>query len=233
MIAARSDLSADPAATPNRPGTFQPSRNGRHRRAGMSLLEVVISVAILTTVCLSVLAVFLQGRRVAEGNVFENTALTVAQGFIEQIKSMDYLVLLEVWGDPEANPIPTKGVAEDGLGGMDVVDEPLYLNQRNPIGKFEGGEHLGVLIDLVRTESGGTICPDTGMKLEDGDPKVGYTPRYMQMWVTPTINNLEPTQAWRALEVTLHFEWEARDRPGTAGPHSASVRFVKSIVPSF
>jgi len=56
----------------------------------MSLLEVMSGMAILSMVSLGVLAALLQSRRLTEGSIFQNTAVTAAQGYIEQMKNMEF-----------------------------------------------------------------------------------------------------------------------------------------------
>ncbi len=56
----------------------------------MSLLEVMSGMAILSMVSLGILAALLQSRRLTEGSIYQNTAVTAAQGYIEQMKNMEF-----------------------------------------------------------------------------------------------------------------------------------------------
>lgn len=59
-------------------------------RRAMSLLEVMSGMAILSMVSLGVLGALLQSRRLTEGSIYQNTAVTAAQGYIEQMKNMEF-----------------------------------------------------------------------------------------------------------------------------------------------
>ncbi len=67
-----------------------PTLQVRAKRPGFSLVETLIALGVFSVVSLGLLAGIIQVRRIAEGNVHQSTALTVATGFIEQIKSMEY-----------------------------------------------------------------------------------------------------------------------------------------------
>ncbi|BET68357.1 hypothetical protein ASA1KI_32750 [Opitutales bacterium ASA1] len=74
----------------------------------MSLIEVMSGMAILTLVAVGILASLLQSRRLTEGSIAQNTAVTIAQGYLEQLKSMEFAQL-------DLNPLPTlldQGVAD-------------------------------------------------------------------------------------------------------------------------
>lgn len=75
-----------------RPDPFSRSRSSR----GFTLVETAVSLGVFTVVCVGIFAVVLQIRRVAENNVYENTALTMAQGYIEQLRSLPYNDLVSV-----------------------------------------------------------------------------------------------------------------------------------------
>ncbi|HVU18939.1 MAG TPA: prepilin-type N-terminal cleavage/methylation domain-containing protein [Candidatus Didemnitutus sp.] len=79
---------------PNLHPTLQPGRASAPVRwskqnRGMTLVEVVTALAILAMTLTGILAIQLQSRRLTEGSVYQNTALTIVQGYLEQMKNMD------------------------------------------------------------------------------------------------------------------------------------------------
>ncbi|AOS45376.1 hypothetical protein Verru16b_02457 [Lacunisphaera limnophila] len=74
---------------PARPRSFRALACQR----AVSLVEVVVSLGILTIVAVSVLSVTFMIRSTAEQAVYQNTALTLAQGYLEQLRSLDYTSL--------------------------------------------------------------------------------------------------------------------------------------------
>lgn len=73
----------------------------------MTLVEVMFAVGVLTLVMGGLLATFMQSRRLTEGSVYQNAALTIVQGYIEQMKNMDIGQLVggyDAAGNPVLNP---------------------------------------------------------------------------------------------------------------------------------
>lgn len=58
--------------------------------AAFTLIESVVSLGVFSMLCVGVLGAVLQQRRIAETNVYESTALVMAQGYVEQIRSLPY-----------------------------------------------------------------------------------------------------------------------------------------------
>lgn len=70
-------------------------------RLGFSLTEATVGIAIFGFASAGLITGMLHARRMAENNVFYVTAITIAQGYVEQMKNMEYVEL-------GLNPIPTK-----------------------------------------------------------------------------------------------------------------------------
>lgn len=92
----------------------------RPRRCrGLTLVEVMFAVGVLTIAVGGVLATFMQSRRLTEGSVYQNAALTIVQGYIEQIKNMD---MNQMVGDPSGNLVLPAG----------SYTIPVYFDKNNP-----------------------------------------------------------------------------------------------------
>jgi len=59
------------------------------RARGMTLSEVMVALFILCLSISGILGVMMQSRRLTEGSVYQNTALTIVQGYLEQMKNMN------------------------------------------------------------------------------------------------------------------------------------------------
>ncbi|HXA81353.1 MAG TPA: hypothetical protein VNV14_08775, partial [Opitutaceae bacterium] len=78
------------------------SRPRSHRdNHGMTLVEVMTALLIATLVFCGVIAVLIQSRRLTEGSVAQNAALSAVESYIEQMKCMNANNLT-------ATPIPTQ-----------------------------------------------------------------------------------------------------------------------------
>lgn len=93
-------------------------------RQGFSLVEILLAMTILAVTGGAVIAATLTARRVAEDNLYQATAFTVASGYLEQMVGFSYATLQNVMKNPES-PIPTKIDQGD--------DDPLYLDQETTI----------------------------------------------------------------------------------------------------
>ncbi len=75
----------------------------RSAQAGVSLVEVMMSMLLLATVLLGFLGTFIQSRRLTESSVMHAAATSLVYGIIEQIKGADYTTLLPSTAvDPDA-----------------------------------------------------------------------------------------------------------------------------------
>ena len=59
-------------------------------KAGFSLVEIMISIGLLGFSGFGLLAGLLQSRQMTEAAIRQSTALTIAQGYVEQIKNMEF-----------------------------------------------------------------------------------------------------------------------------------------------
>ena len=88
-----------------------PAANARAQvrgNRGLTLVEVMFATGVLTLVMGGLLATFMQSRRLTEGSVYQNAALTIVQGYIEQMKNMDIGQLVGGY-DASGNPVLNTG----------------------------------------------------------------------------------------------------------------------------
>ncbi len=69
------------------------SRHASRASRGMTIVEVIIALGLLAILSVSVISVTFQVRSMAEQTVYQNTALTLAQGYMEQVRHLDYTTL--------------------------------------------------------------------------------------------------------------------------------------------
>jgi type II secretory pathway pseudopilin PulG len=108
----------------------------------MTLVEVIISLGLFAMLSISVMSVTFQIRSMAEQTVYQNTALTLAQGYMEQIRHLDYTTLKSVAQDttssvtlPLDNTTGTQVQPVTGtfFGNGVWAQETVYLDQ-NAVG---------------------------------------------------------------------------------------------------
>lgn len=96
----------------------------------------MISLGLLAMLSISVIAVTFQIRSMSEQVVYQNTALTLAQGYMEQIRHLDYTTL-KAAATSNSNALPldkTTGTAVTAVGGGifhngSTSAETIYLDQ--------------------------------------------------------------------------------------------------------
>jgi Tfp pilus assembly protein PilV len=89
----------------------------------MTLAETVIGMVVFSIMAGGIIGLVLQSRRMAESAIRENTAVTVTQGYLEQIKSIEYSALVDAIADPSNVAIGTKTDQD--------TNDPIMLNVRN------------------------------------------------------------------------------------------------------
>ena len=177
-------------------------KNPIYNRA-LTLIEVMLALSVLAMVSLTILSSVLLSRRLAESNVYENTALTVTQGYLEQIKSMEYDVISDCLAS--GDPLPCKSISILAVGPSIEEDDPLII----------GAENIKTVAIDLRDDGTGTFYEVV-----------------MQYKITPTVTNCQPTLGIQAMEVTLNYEFLSPET-GVPTWRDGSARFVKSWVPTF
>ena len=175
---------------------------------GYSLVEVMISAAVLAIVAAGISSVTIMTSRIAYSNIYENTAYNIAQAYAEQIKSINYKAIRNALQDPATYDIPTESLM---LGSS---ENSADLKQDDPL-IFGVGLEKEIVVDVEETE--------------DGE----LAERHMRMWILPTGRDLTTdTSCWDAMEITLDFEWEVIDGSGSAR-HAGQVKLVKTSVAEY
>ncbi len=175
-------------------------------KKGYSLIETIVGLAILGIFMSGVLASVGLSRRVSETTIYEAAAMTAAQGYLEQIKSMEYNEVLLAHDDPSGTPLKTIKPDYVASDSAVIMTDDLYLNIANS---------RNIVIDVMDAGEG------TVTKLT------------MPMTFTPTVNDLNtgsnPTEA---LEVKIAYSYET---PSTAGGTwlNDQVQIIKARVPTF
>ncbi len=121
----------------------------KREKDGVSLVEILIAMTILSIFAATVLSAILLGRRLAEANIYQNTALTVTQGYLEQVKSMEYGICLAAIADNNL-PLPTKSISSLIQGTSIEVADPIYLNSQ----RSHSDNDKAIVIDIRNLGSG-------------------------------------------------------------------------------
>jgi len=107
------------------------ARSRRRVRLGFTLLEVMVGMTCFMMIGLGTTAGLLQARRLSQLNVLRNAAYTVAQGYLEQMMSInpaDLEAASEPWVSNRP-PLPTESVNSLLTNTTAIeVSDPLYVS---------------------------------------------------------------------------------------------------------
>jgi type II secretory pathway pseudopilin PulG len=227
-----------------------------HRSApGMTLTEVMVALFILSCSISGILAVQLQSRRLTEGSVYQNTALTIVQGYLEQMKNMNMNQLYPtptvgisaLFNDsttdyiqcctgavPALNTI-TPGVTPGGAGivdnlrGFDMTKDPKATTETST-DTTNGATTAQVAWTTVWPKAIGYATAAS-----NGVPgsTTGNNDLHLNLWVwVQDLSNSTTTNAKQVYGITIIYTWQYLDG-GRTRYAIGSVRNIRSIVPSF
>ena len=167
----------------------------------------MVSIGVFAIVAAGVTSTTMMTSRIAYSNVYENTAYMVAQGYAEQIKSIQYAVIRNALEDPVNYEIPTLSLS------LGTEADAISLQKDDPL-IFGVPMEKDVIVDIENRD---------GVEQE----------RVMAMWLTLNGRDLNSsTDCWDAIEVTIDFQWEVFGMNGMSRQDGV-VRLIKTNVSEF
>lgn len=188
-------------------------------RSGFSLLESVIAMTVFTIVALGITGLVIQSRKVAENNILRNTAFTVAQGYLEQIRSISIRDIEDAIADPQNIPLPTKSVSATAVSSIEQ-DDDLFIDGPDPaiVGGTTGSNYKQILIDLTPIYDPPTSRHPNNI--------IGYKEVHMEAWFDLSIQQFAGQT--NTYEISIAFEYQPRGFPNSR--LRGEVRTVKAHV---
>jgi hypothetical protein len=209
----------------------------RSRCAGVTLVEAVTSLSILALALTGVLAALMQSRRLTEGSVSQNSALTIVQGFMEQMKNMEMAQLANY--DINGNAQLASSFSIPTLADQTT---PLPLQTSTaaiPTNFTPGVTPSGVADNLYDfpDNSGLQGTPVSWSSIWPGARTYPSTSAYpgdlrMNLWVWITDLTGATPNATKVYGITIIYTWQYQD--GNRIRYvTGSVRSIRSSVPTF
>jgi type II secretory pathway pseudopilin PulG len=174
----------------------------------MTLTEVIVGLTLLAILATSIIGITFQVRSKAEEAIYQNTSLTLAQGYMEQIRHLDYTTLRAVAQDSSSSvPLPLRNASGNAItpssgtffGNGTWSTETIYL-------------------DEVDTDQDGN----------NGRPIQPVTFRFRAV-----LTSLETALSGLASGVEVTIYYRTTYNFGVTRTHNGSLRSVRSSVPSY
>lgn len=188
---------------------------GRLSRRGMTLVEVVYSMALVTLFTSGILASMLYSRRVSELAVRQNVAIELAQGYSEQIKNMGYEELVE--------SAPTQATID--------ANPTLYVikTMKDETTADYMALSPGTPFSLAGFNAATATCPNLRSVVVNPANDRLLTMN-MKFWVW--VNDPTTEKQLQLKTVTIHYAYEVKVTGGSKW-YTGTVKSMRSRVPTF
>jgi Tfp pilus assembly protein PilV len=190
----------------------------------MTLIEICISATLLTIGMIAVLGSLLYARRMSESSIYQNAAVTVVQGYIEQMKNMEFtdLPYITAAGSVMAGSGATSTQIPTRLNAS--TTDPLIISTATTIPSLTSmgvtaGSASGITDNIKTIDVSGTPDDTTD------DLRLN-----LRVWIQDISNVSE--SATQVRSITIQYAWL-----GGAGSkarlYRSSVRSIRSAVPTY
>ncbi|HUJ43932.1 MAG TPA: prepilin-type N-terminal cleavage/methylation domain-containing protein [Opitutaceae bacterium] len=229
----------------------------RRGARGMTLIEIVLALSILALSLGGILAALLQSRRLTEGSVIQNSAMTVVQGYMEQIKNMDLCTVVNSGGkDPSAGGVPlltnsytiATRYKEPPTSGADDGTDPLLTTPGGPpdLSTLTPGVTPSGVVDNLKDFPDNTGPAGTALawstlwpgarSFPTADPNVKTSTAYptdlhLNIWVWVQDLTATTPNATMVYGITMIYTWQYQDGNKTKYI-MGTVRSMRSDVPT-
>lgn len=220
----------------------------------MTLIEVVIALTVLAISMGGIFATLIQSRRLTEASVVQGSALTIVQGYVEQMKSLEILELVggttDVYGNPTLTTtsyaIPTRSDSTTLDPLMTSTGTPPDISTLTPgvtpSGVVDNLKNFDMAKDLLATDSDSTdeesITPQVSWSSVWPNARnypsgtLGRTDLKLNLWVWITNLSGTSTLSSKAYGITVIYTWQYRDGSRTKY-NIGTIRSIRSSVPTF
>jgi len=227
----------------------------------MTLIEILMALAVLSMALMGILAVQMQSRRLTEGSVYQNTALTIVQGYLEQMKNIDLNSLLNA--DANGNPqigtsytLPTKysdtvtdtiktstgtppalTAITPGVTPSGVQDNLKGFDMAKDLAATNMTNTDTTYYDVTRQVAWTTVWPgatdySTASEFGLASANTGQNDLHLNLWVWISDLSGTSTYAKKTYGITVIYTWQFRDGKNIRYA-IGTVRTIRSNIPSF
>lgn len=194
----------------------------RDPRRGFTLVEAAVSTTILAVAVGGLLALFLQSRRLTEGSIYQNSAITIVQGYIEQMKNMEFTDLPYV---------STSGTLVAGASSTTAAEVPTRLDESTPDTLLISNCAIPTLSSIT-SDTAPTGVTDNIKLIDINQTATTTDDLKMHIWVwIKDISGSSP-DATQVRSITVIYTWRVNDG-ARSNVFKGTVRTIRSAVPTF
>ncbi len=192
----------------------------------LTLIEVMVASLVLGLVVVGSLQVLLQSRKITEGSIYQNAAITVVQGYMEQIKETEFSKLPYYQGStlvPGSSTDPIAGLATENRGKAITT----WLNNTDV--DTLGNENGETITDYLLISSGTPIAPtavtpggtapngvEDNLKLIDVNQTVSKADDLrLRLWVWVQDISAPTVDATQVRSVKVVYQWKMNANPNS------------------
>jgi hypothetical protein len=212
----------------------RPLRPSSRSVAGFTLVEVLVASLILMLFVGGMLATLIQCRNLTEGSIYQNSANTIMQGYVEQIKNMEFTDLPYTSGGTlvpgsvagASSTLLTRGVrrVSGTTGAMENITDPLLVSTSSTT----------PAPSTILSASLPTNVVDN-IKLFDINNTPDNTADDLRLRVWIWIRDLSDpsTDATNLRGITILYSWRPNNTNDNSRSFVGTVRTIRSAVPTF
>lgn len=186
------------------------------------MIELALGSTVMAFVFAGMMGAFVQSRRLTEGSVFQNSAITVIQGYLEQIKNMDF------------SEIPYYSGSTLKRGSITTADNTIYTQLDSDT------------MDVLRISTGtplsaATVTPGVvpsgvvdNLKLIDinDTPESTDDDLIMHLWIWIAPLDSAALGIGQARSIQIVYSWGFKNG-GRTQTYVDSITTIRSVVPTF
>jgi prepilin-type N-terminal cleavage/methylation domain-containing protein len=203
-------------------------------RRAFTLVEVLVASLVLAALVGGVLATLLQSRNLTEGSIYQNSANTILQGYIEQIKNMEFADLPYTAGGTlmpgsvagAASTLLTRGVRRVSAadGAMENIADPLLIST---------SASIPLPAEILNNALPAGVVDNIKLFDINNTPDNPADDLRLRIWIWIRDLSDPSSDATNVRGITILYSWRANNGSSNARSFVGTVRTIRSAVPTF
>ncbi len=187
---------------------------------GLTLIEVAVASFLLTMMLVGVLQAMLQSRRLTEGSIRQGTVASLVQGYLEQIKSIDFTSL-------PISPATTPGLGTPAAWKAYAVT--VKDSYQNDTTIYLAAGNAPVTLPAISTLPTDASLRTEAVDIDNTNSALDNTTLNMWVWINDLSDGGNVTNC---KSIVIVYEWRIRDG-GITKSYRDSMRTIRSSISTY